>query len=162
MVTKIDVPTADDPLKVNNLDNYPVTTKIAEIDKTESEKTKTINSMTEFYQLRDHLLIGTVVITLLCFVLVWYFYSLNTSLSYLLGACFSLVYVNMLAREVERVGTFKRRIGPTRLALFVGLIIIATQLRQLQVLPVFLGFMTYKASILFYVLPNSLLNFSKK
>jgi ATP synthase protein I len=115
------------------------------------------NSMGEFYQLRDSLLIGTVTITLISFLLVWYFYSLNISLSYLLGACCSLVYVNMLAREVERVGTFKRRIGSTRLALFVILMIVATQWQQIQVIPVFLGFMTYKASILFYVLPTSLL-----
>lgn len=121
---------------------------------TETEKS---NSMEEFYQLRDNLLIGTVIITLLSFSLVWYFYSLNTSLSYLLGACVSLIYVNMLAREVEKVGTFKRKIGSTRLALFVGLIVISTKWQQLQVIPVFLGFMTYKASILFYVLPNSLL-----
>ncbi len=115
------------------------------------------DSMSDFYKLRDSLLIGTAIITLVSFLLVWYFYSLTVGLSYLLGACFSLMYVNMLAREVERVGTFKRRIGSTRLALFVGLIIVATQWQQLQVIPVFLGFMTYKASILFYVLPSSIL-----
>lgn len=131
----------------------PTTDSISEENTTEPKD----DSMTEFYQLRNNLLIGTVTITLIAFVLVWYFYSLTVSLSYLLGACFSLVYVNMLAREVERVGTFKRRIGSTRLALFVGLIIVATQWQQLQVIPVFLGFMTYKASILLYVLPVSIL-----
>lgn len=115
------------------------------------------DTMKEFYQLRNNLLIGTVSIGIISFILVWCFYSLNTSLNYLLGACFSLVYINMLAREVERVGTFKKKIGATRLAIFVGLIIIATQREQLQVIPVFLGFMTYKAAILFYILPSSLL-----
>ncbi len=122
-----------------------------------SVETKKTDSMKEFYQLRDSVFIGTLIITSVSFSLVWYFYSLNTGLSYLLGACVSLVYVNMLAREVERVGTFKKKIGSTRLALFVGLIVIATKWQQLQVIPVFLGFMTYKASILFYVLPTSLL-----
>lgn len=142
---------------MTNTDSSLATATNSDSETTVKSETQKGNSMDEFYQLRDSLLISTVIITLFCFSLVWYFYSLKISLNYLLGACFSLVYVNMLAREVEKVGTSKRRISPTRLALFVGLIIVATQWQQLQVIPVFFGFMTYKASILFYVLPNSLL-----
>lgn len=115
------------------------------------------DSMKEFYQLRNNLLIGTIIIAVVSFILIWSFYSLNTSLNYLLGASFSLVYVNMLAREVEQIGTSKKRISATRLAIFAGLIIVATQRQQLQVIPIFVGFMTYKAVILFYILPSSLL-----
>ena len=121
-----------------------------------------IDSMAEYYQLKNNILLGTIVIALASFSLVWVFYSLNTSLNYLLGACVSLVYVNLLAREVERVGNGKKRIGSTRLAIFAGLMIIATQRQQLEVMPIFLGFMTYKASILFYVLPKSLLTGKNK
>lgn len=124
----------------------------------EQQEQPTNNSMEEFYQLRNNLLIATIVIALLSFILVWVFYSLETSLSYLLGACVSLVYLNMLAREVERVGVYKRKIGSTRLAIFVGLIVVATQWQQLQLLPVFLGFLTYKVAILLYVIPTSLLS----
>lgn len=120
------------------------------------------NSMAEYYQLKYSILIATLVIALSCFILVWVFYSLSTGLNYLLGACVGLVYLNLLAREVEKVGSGKKRIGSTRLALFAGLMIIATQREQLQVMPIFLGFMTYKASILFYVLPNSLLSGKNK
>lgn len=116
------------------------------------------NSMGEFYQLRNNLLIGTIVIALVSFILVWVFYSLQTSLSYLLGACVSLVYLNMLAKEVERVGVYKQKIGSTRLALFAGLMVVATQWQQLQLLPVFLGFLTYKVAIFLYVIPTSLLS----
>lgn len=143
-----------------NTDSNPITkieqpTEVAENPPAKPEQKA--DSMREFYQLRNNLLLGTLFIGIVSFVLVWSFYSLNTSLNYLLGACFSLVYVNMLAREVERVGTFKKKIGATRLAVFMGLIIIATQREQLQVIPIFLGFMTYKAAILFYILPSSLL-----
>lgn len=140
-----------------NTDSTPITTisQSTEVENNSPEKKE--DFMKEFYQLRNHLLIATIAIAIVGFISVRCFYSFNTSLNYLLGACFSLVYVNMLAREVERVGTFKKRIGATRLAIFVGLIIVATQREQLQVIPVFLGFMTYKAAILFYILPGSLL-----
>jgi ATP synthase protein I len=121
-----------------------------------------VDSMAEYYELKNNILLGTIIIALVSFILVWVFYSLNTSFNYLLGACVSLVYVNLLAREVEKVGSGKKRIGSTRLAIFAGLMIIATQREQLQVMPIFLGFMTYKASILFYVLPNSLLKGKNK
>lgn len=147
-------------LKVNNTETTSSTTINSQPEKSDLTEAQKTDAMKEFYQLRDHLLIATLIITFVGFSLVWYFYSLNTALSYLLGACFSLVYVNMLAREVERIGTSKKKIGPTRLALFVGLILIATKWQQLQVIPVFLGFMTYKASILFYFLPTSF--FSKE
>ncbi|WP_066349529.1 ATP synthase I [Geminocystis sp. NIES-3708] len=125
-----------------------------EVENNAPEKMK--DSMKEFYELRNNLLIGTITIAVISFILVGCFYNFNTSLNYLLGSCFSLVYVNMLSREVERVGTSKRSIGATRLAIFAGLMIVATQRQQLQVIPIFLGFMTYKAAILFYILPMSL------
>lgn len=119
------------------------------------------DSMQDYYQLKHNLLLVTLLVSGVSFALVWIFYSLNVALNYLLGASVSVVYLNMLAREVERVGTHKRRIGSTRLALFVGLMIVATQWQQLKIIPIFLGFMTYKASILFYVLPSSLLKAGK-
>lgn len=120
------------------------------------------DSMKEFYQLRNNLIIGTVIIAIVAFLLVWFFYSLSTSLNYLLGACFSIVYVSLLAREVERVGVNKKKVGATRLAIFLGLMIVATQRQQLQVLPIFLGFLSYKAAIIFYILPTTLLANSQK
>ncbi|MBE9221568.1 ATP synthase subunit I [Cyanobacterium stanieri LEGE 03274] len=128
----------------------------------EKEPEKIDDSMTEYYQLKYNILITTIVIGLSCFALVWVFYSLSTGLNYLLGACVGLVYINLLAREVEKVGNSKRSIGSTRLALFAGLMIIATQRQQLEVIPIFLGFMTYKASILLTVLPSSLLSGKNK
>ena len=121
----------------------------------------TDNSMGEFYRLRNNLFLGTIVIALIGSSLSWWFYSWQTSMNYLIGTGFGLVYLNMLVREVERIGPQKKSFGKTRLAMFVGLIIVAIKIQQLEVLPIFIGFMTYKVAIVFYILPQSLFEQSK-
>ncbi|WP_081942888.1 ATP synthase subunit I [Myxosarcina sp. GI1] len=113
-------------------------------------------TMQEYYQLKQMLLLTTLLLTGAIFSCVWIFYTFNIALNYLLGACIGVVYLGMLAREVERLGTQKRSVGSTRLALLAGIIIVATQLQQLQILPIFLGFMTYKAAIIVYVMQTTL------
>ncbi len=107
-------------------------------------------SMTEYIQLKHELYITTAVIGIVVFVSVWLAYELNVALNYLLGATVGLVYVRMLAQEVEKLGYEKRRLNSNRLGLFVGVMILAMRLPQLQVLPVFLGFLTYKVALLIY------------
>lgn len=109
-------------------------------------------SMQEFYQLQKELLITTLVLTGIIFITVALFYPINIALNYLLGACTGVVYLKVLARNVEQLGTSKKQVGKSQLAIFIGLIIVATQWNQLQVLPIFLGFLTYKATLLVYML----------
>lgn len=113
--------------------------------------------MDEFYTLQKELIIATVALTGIIFVSVWAAYSLNIALNYLIGACTGVVYLRMLAKNVEQLGRSRERIGNSRLALFIGLIIVATQWKQLQIMPIFLGFLTYKAALMVYVLRTTLL-----
>ena len=110
------------------------------------------NSMEEFYKLSEELLLITLVLIGIIFISVWIFYSLNIALNYLLGACAGIVYLNMLAKDVEQLNQERVRLKKNRFALLIGLIVIASQWHQLQVLPIFLGFLTYKATLIVYML----------
>lgn len=113
------------------------------------------SAMQDYYQLQQELLVVTVITTGVVFGSVWTFYSLNTALNYLLGACTGVVYLKMLARDVARLGNGKKNLGVARLGIFAGLIILSAQLEHLEILPAFLGFMTYKAALIIYVLRTS-------
>ena len=132
----------------------PTTTENAESGSLDKER---VNSMEEFYQLYQKLLVITLVITGIVFISVWIFYSLNIALNYLIGACTGVVYLKMLAKDVERLGGEKKRLSKTRFALFIGLIVLATQWRELQIVPIFLGFLTYKATLLVYMVQSALI-----
>jgi ATP synthase protein I len=110
------------------------------------------DSMADFYQLRKELLLITLGLTAIVFPCVWLAYDRNIALNYLLGGLTGVAYLRLLAKNVEQLGTESASVGRSHIAVFVGVIIFATQLPQLHVLPVFLGFLTFKATLLIYTL----------
>lgn len=113
-------------------------------------------SMQEYYRLQRDLLKLTLVLTVFIFSAVWGTYSLNTALNYIVGSVTGIVYFRMLAKSVGNIGREQPTAsnGPSsgRLAIFIGVMVVATQWQQLSVLPVFLGFLTYKAALISFVL----------
>ncbi|HEY9650382.1 MAG TPA: ATP synthase subunit I [Coleofasciculaceae cyanobacterium] len=145
-----------------NLSNEPLQpTSTTEELSQQSSPPSNHSSMQEFYQLRQTLLLVTLALTGVIFTSVWIFYSLNIALNYLIGACTGMVYLRMLAKDVERLGQQKMRPSSTRFAIFIGLIVVASQWQELHILPIFLGFLTFKAAIIVYVLQSTLLPTSK-
>jgi ATP synthase protein I len=114
-------------------------------------------SIQEYHALQQELLITTLAMMAIAFFPVWIFYSLNIALNYLIGACTGVVYLRMLARNVEQLGRGTQQLNKTRLVLLVGLILIASRWDQLQIMPIFLGFLTYKVAVVFYMLRSILL-----
>jgi len=121
------------------------------------EDTPSDPGMTEYYQLQRNLYLVMLGLTAVIFGSVWVAYSLPTALNYLLGSCAGLLYFRRLARDIEGLGAGGRiGFGSGRLAIFIAVMIVATQLERLAILPVFLGFMTYKAAIIVYVAQTTL------
>lgn len=143
---------------MNSSNEYLEDLSIAENSELGDLSSEPNTSMQEYAQLQQELLTVTLVITGIVFFSVWIFYTLNIALNYVIGACTGVVYLKMLARNVEQLGREKEKVGKSQLALFVGLIIVASQVDQLQIAPIFFGFLTYKAAVIVYML-RTLFNF---
>ncbi len=130
-------------------ESQELTDVTVEVSPADSPESAPSNSMQDYYNLQKEMFTATLVVAGIIFISVWIFYSLNTALNYLIGASTGVVYLRMLAKDVEQLGKEKERLSQNRFALFIGLIIVATQWEQLQILPIFLGFLTYKASLIY-------------
>ncbi|WP_309733027.1 ATP synthase subunit I [Chamaesiphon sp. OTE_75_metabat_556] len=140
---------------MNSTDETPQPTELVGEDTTPEQSSVTQSSedsMGEYQQLKRELYLITLAITTVAFVTVAFVYELRVALNYLLGAVAGVVYLRLLAKDVDRIGNESSKLSLNRLALFVGLMLVAAKWHQLQILPVFLGFLTYKAALLIYLL----------
>lgn len=139
---------------LTNQSPEPLLVQDEQITSHDSQPLENHDSMADFYQLQRSLLLTTLALTGTLVFPVWYFFSLNTAFNYLVGAVVGLAYLRMLAKDVERLG--QQRLGAKGLGLFVILILVASKWQQLHILPVFLGFLTYKPAIIIYTVKSIL------
>jgi len=139
-------------LTLSNQTPNPSLIKGEQITPHDSNSLENHDPMADFYQLQRSLLLTTLTLTGIFFFPVWYFFSLNTAFNYLVGAVVGLVYLRMLAKDVERLG--QQRLGAKGLGIFIILILVASKWQQLHILPVFLGFLTYKPAIIIYTVKS--------
>jgi len=106
------------------------------------------DGMNDYNQLKFKLVVLTIISGLVIGLVVLCVYGWNIALSYFVGAVVGAIYLRMLAKGVDRLGKQSKHLGYARFGVFVVLIAIAAKSEQLQVLPAFFGFMTYKLAVL--------------
>lgn len=134
-------------------DQTPQLTELVNEETTPEESSvgSSEDSMGEYQQLKQELYLITIGITAVVFAAVTYFYDLRVAFNYLLGAAAGVVYLRLLAKDVDRIGNESVKLSLDRQALVVVLMLVAAKWHQLQILPVFLGFLTYKAALIVYL-----------
>jgi ATP synthase protein I len=110
-------------------------------------------AVSEYDRLQTWLTRVTLIISAGACALCGWVYGFNVAVSYLLGATVGLLYLQLLARSVRRLGQGSRNpLLSSRLLLVVALFILVVRWPTLHLLPAILGFLTYKLTILLYTI----------
>jgi len=104
--------------------------------------------MADFYGLQHRLLLITGVLSLVIFPVAWLGYSFNTAVSYLLGAFAGLLYFRLLGKYVADLGVRPSRFSALRYVIVVFVFLVPIKYHVLELMPTFVGFLTFKLAIL--------------
>jgi len=83
------------------------------------------------------------------------FFDLLTTSSVLVGAFFGLLYLRLLARSIGKLGKSTKQVSKIQLIVPVLLVLAASKLPQLELLPALFGFLLYKPSLIIQMLLES-------
>ncbi len=106
----------------------------------------------EFAQLKQTLIVGTLLVALGLTVAVTLVWGLRAGLSFGLGGAVGALYLRLLAKSIEGNGGRGLPLGSARMAVFIGLMVVSLKTQALAVLPAFFGFLTYKVFLLVYAI----------
>ena len=108
-----------------------------------------ISSGMEYYErLQRRLLLATAVAIAAAVPITGLLFDGSTALSLLLGGAAGLLYPRLLARSVSRLGGDRRSVGKIQLLVPVVLVLAASRIPALQILPALVGFLLYKPALI--------------
>lgn len=106
-----------------------------------------LQTLAKFDALRNRLLSDTAFVGILAMCATWAVADVRATISMGLGVAGSLAYVFLLARGVSRISASGDSLAPARLILLGALVVGAARRREVfDVLPVMLGFFSYKVA----------------
>ena len=109
----------------------------------------------EYVHLQRRIYLAALVVTAIAVFLTAILFGLQTSISLLIGAFSGILYLRLLARSVGKLGKSTKTVGKIQLLVPVVLVLAASKLPQLELLPTLLGFVLYKPSLIFQVILES-------
>ena len=110
------------------------------------------NGMDDFFRLRRRLLLFTLLLSAVAVAITAVVVNLTTAFSVLVGATAGLLYLWLLSRSVSRLGESSRRVSKAQLLVPAVLVLVASKVPQLSILPAFLGFLIYKPAVILQAL----------
>ena len=108
--------------------------------------------MDEYGQLQLRFILATLVITAFVVAITAFVFDLRTSGSVLVGSMFGVFYLRLLARSIGRLSSGSEKVGKVQLLVPVLLVIAASKLHELEILPALLGCLLYKPAMILQVL----------
>ena len=110
------------------------------------------NGMDDFFRLRRRLLLFTLLLSAVAVAITAVVVNLTTAFSVMVGATAGLLYLWLLSRSVSRLGENSRRVSKAQLLVPAVLVLVASKVPQLSILPAFLGFLIYKPAVILQAL----------
>ena len=136
-------PPASDPLATDPQPTLP------------GEDASLVRELVDFERRQRQLVLATVVISAFALPISALVWDLPTAGSVLVGALAGLLYLRLLARSVQRLGTASKQMGRAQLLVPVVLVLMAAKVPQLQLLPALLGFLLYKPALFLQARPDA-------
>ena len=110
------------------------------------------NGMDDFFRLQRRLLLFTLLLSAVVVAITAVVVSPATAFSLLVGAISGFVYLWLLCRSVSRLGENSRRISKAQFLVPAVLVLVASKVPQLSILPALLGFLIYKPAVILQAL----------
>ncbi len=112
-------------------------------------------SSDEYSQLQQRMFLAMTIVSVVAVTISAVFFGFHTSTSLLVGVLCSFLYLRLLARSIEKLGVSSQRFGKVQLLVPVLLVIAASRLQTLDLLPALVGFLLYKPSLIMQVMLES-------
>ena len=105
-------------------------------------------SCTDYAKLQQRIIIATLIVSTFVVSISAILFDLKIASSLLVGAMSGILYLRLLARSVGNLGKNSNTVSKVQLLVPVVLVLSVSRLPQLELLPVLLGFLLYKPSII--------------
>jgi ATP synthase protein I len=108
----------------------------------------TIDPMADYRRLQRWSLLMSLVLAAFAVLISAVWFSGTTVLSVAIGCVAGWLYLLLLSRAVEKLGTQSRSLGKAQLLVPVVLVLLSTRWPLLELLPALIGFLIYKPAVI--------------